>query len=756
VIRLIGLVIQLKRSGLLVRRFFVSLGHALGKILSAWLGFLHWLLAWPRVVVGWLWSSLFWPVEETTPPCRRIAHLEKLSETPFAPSPSYWEQLQKMAGCSMCALRKSARVSSIQVRRAGLRAQRAVQKPTPWTLASVAGSLGVLLMIVVQVSYSFQSQDDMPVAPLAKEHPKTRIDPGFPQGRDSHDEMTALAQVDPFAPAEPNAFPEPMPEEAANTKPWSDPWDATPARDAVPANPAPPAEEEPWVDPLDMLPPGMPLESGPDPLANFPMPPIESAPPLEPMPSEFPPFDPPMTQSQEPLDPLPDFPASDIESLPPKAEPEPWIDPLDNLPPTGPVPTEQSPPVNPLTEFPESKPSDIAPEPEPEEFVDPLDNFPPFDPVPQERKPRPVPVDAVWPPMETVSPVELGVDFVRMPKDDEERFRQESGTTPRHGLAPEIQFDDWDRSLTPHQQEPPAQRPYWERISHDEKQRLAAELNPGSSERNYDIGPEESRAELTVGLEKHLPPKSTASEPLRYEIVVENRGREMIDAVDVDESVPPTHQLTDVSPAGYFEDNLLRWRLKELRPGEQRRLQVEVVPTAGGAIETTTSVRPSIQVASLTNVARTNTVPDRANAFAPSIRLRRSGYKVIGMDETVLFTNHVQNLSTQTQRDVEIVEEVPIGFRVVQVEDGGVYNQQAGTITWTLAELPQDQTIELGVLLKAEGLGELESRVKASASEGEAVPIRARVQVERIPARQSAPQAPCRCPCCCCAACRCR
>ncbi len=104
----------------------------------------------------------------------------------------------------MCALRKSARVSSIQVRRAGLRAERAVQKPSPWTYASVTGTLGVLLMLAVQVTYSFQSLGAKQIPSVGKEHPKTRIDPGFPQGRESEYDNLGIAQVDPFAPAEPN------------------------------------------------------------------------------------------------------------------------------------------------------------------------------------------------------------------------------------------------------------------------------------------------------------------------------------------------------------------------------------------------------------------------------------------------------------------------------------------------------------------------------------------------------------------------
>ncbi len=281
--------------------------------------------------------------------------------------------------------------------------------------------------------------------------------------------------------------------------------------------------------------------------------------------------------------------------------------------------------MNAEPEFPRFEPVETPPRNESEPWVDPLDNLPSFGPVPEEPQSNPLPVEPAWPPMESNAPVEMGVGFIRLPQDDEETFLRESGTRLRENLARELPFDAWDKSLEQERQASLAPRPYWERLSFDEKQRLKQELFPAESRTDYDSGPDEPSAEIHVGLEKHLPQQSTAREPLRYEIVVENRGREMIDAVDVDESVPATHQLTDVSPAGYFDDQLLRWRLKELRPGEKRRLQVEVVPTESGTIETTTLIRPSVQVASFTNVERTGTAPASNRCFYTLIKIEAVG-----------------------------------------------------------------------------------------------------------------------------------
>ena len=853
---LLGLFIQLKRGGLAVRRLFFALGRGLA-----------WLVQIPAGAV------------------RRLANI--------------------------------GRGLGIQSRRAGLRVRRLFNMRTAWTFATAAGTLGIILMMVLQLMYSFQwlgAKESPEHAAVHDESPKTRIDPGLPQARQQDAEPALIAQIDPFAPAQPDHSFDPLPVEPrrfepapnpepnrsipkpAEPVPFVDPLDNLPShepdppaeRGADPFSPVPqinpdnsapsefppfdprPAEPdplenpppvkppmqtppgrepEPFIDPLDNLPPlspessAMPMEPQPtpalepdpfiDPLENLsppelprpdsgatpdpqpaapeqipeplpmdepPAPRVETPPGIPPQkepepfvdpldnlppfgPAEPPPMEPGPAEPEPMLHPFPEQPAASPTTppfIPPRNEPEPFVDPLDNLPPFGPRPVESepvSPPMepgpaepepmlHPLPEQPAASPTTppvIPPRNEPEPFVDPLDNLPPFGPLPVESDPvRPPMEEPAAPPMIPGTPVELGVGVLRLPKDDEERFLLESGTV-RENLSREVRLDAWDRFVE-QRREPLPVRSYWDRLSREEKQRLEENLGGPPTRTEYDPGPEPARTDLNLGVQKHLPPKSTVHEPLKYDIIVENRGQEMIDMVDVDEAVPPTHRLTDVSPAAYFESQLLRWRLKELRPGEQRRLEVEVVPTESGAIETITSVRPMARVSFLTQVEKANTAESQTQVYRSQFRLRRSGYRTMAMSETVLFTNHVQNLSGAMQHDLEIIEQVPAGFRVVEVENEGIYDRVSNTITWQIASLPAGETAKLGVRLEARSTGEVVSRVKGSSREGQAVPIRARVQVHPFRAERAigrAPQAEARgrCSCrpnCCCPACRCR
>ncbi len=453
--------------------------------------------------------------------------------------------------------------------------------------------------------------------------------------------------------------------------------------------------------------------------------PLDNLPPTNPVP---PPLEPPSAPPEAP-------------QAPPKSEPQPFVDPLDNLPPASSAPSEtktprEEPPVPPM---PPSKP-----------FADPLDNLFPSEPAAREPKPEPPPSAPVEPNVPATPSVNMAIEFLRLPDDDPERFLLKSGDSVPPKNPPPRGVDAWDRHLSSDQPPAAPRPPYWDRLSPEDRKRVERELANAASP-SYEEPPRPAPdSELSLAIEKRLPQKTSAHEPFQYEILIENRGREMLESVDVDEAVPPTHRLTDVSPAGYFEDHTLRWRLKSVGPGEKRRLSVEVVPTETGTIVTTTSVRPEASVASVTHIEKAPAPPAQPEPAGPPIRLRRSGYRTVSLDESIVFTNHVENLTASPQQDVKIVESVPAGFRVVQVEDAGVYDREAGTVTWELASLPPAETRTLSVRLQAGSAGELTSRVKGSTRTGDAVPILARVQAAPLPASPgAAPENCCRPKCCC-------
>ena len=300
------------------------------------------------------------------------------------------------------SLWRLVRVCRLQLRRAILRGRMFFQKRSAWTLAGVTGTLGILLMILLQLMYSFQTlrakESGSPHIAQSERNIKTpadtRIDPGLPQGWLKVTAYRPIAQLDPFVPEETETEPAPF---------AADPVDAdrrpSPNQNRNP-NPKtqllPPVKPEPFVDPLDNFPPASeaPMRSEP---------PTEPPPAVNAEPQEF-----------SPQNPLPIKPQPQTE-----APAAPFVDPLNALPPASPIPEP-------------AKPMPANNEPEP--FGDPLDTLPPASPVPfgEESKPEPpvgpVPMQTAAPPSEVpLAPaVEMGLELRRLPADDDERFLEKS------------------------------------------------------------------------------------------------------------------------------------------------------------------------------------------------------------------------------------------------------------------------------------------------------------------------------------------
>ncbi|MCA9071601.1 MAG: hypothetical protein KDA84_21895, partial [Planctomycetaceae bacterium] len=440
-----GLFIQLKRAGLAVRRFFASIKRAGAWLLLALLATLKWVVVFPPKAIHWLWTSLFWPTEEDESPIpstspRKIAHLDKLTKSPFT-GPTLWERFQSRIAAFWRSVCRGTRIGQIHLRRGLFRFRMAFQKHTAWTLATVTGTLGIMLMLVMQLMYSFQTlkaKESPASSPQYHTAAKTRIDPGFPQLRSGEPQDSEdIAQIDPFAPAQPdpNGLPQGVPTLPPQIPEFQEPLDNLPPLEPLPTTPnrQPPREPERFVDPLDNLPPFDPGQYAPDPqtprypepgpIPNSPIPsfPTEPTPPTpratEPPPSNNSVFEPPY---QEPSRPTQPAPGETPPTLPPQPESNPFVDPLDNLPLYPSEPIRNLPTVQPETPrglAPQNPAMPAVGEPNPPEqppSFDPLDNFPARSPEPaspSEFVPRPTPNPVENPPKGESNPFVDPLDF---------------------------------------------------------------------------------------------------------------------------------------------------------------------------------------------------------------------------------------------------------------------------------------------------------------------------------------------------------
>ncbi len=135
-------------------------------------------------------------------------------------------------------------------------------------------------------------------------------------------------------------------------------------------------------------------------------------------------------------------------------------------------------------------------------------------------------------------------------------------------------------------------------------------LDPPDSEPvDYDVSSHEfgsgnapSYRDLALSIVKEFPEAITADSSYEYRIVVRNDGIDTLDQFDVEEQLPGDTQVLAAVPDAHYANDRLRWRLRDLQPGDERIIAVTVLPQAEGQAEHTTAVIAEANVGAQTSV----------------------------------------------------------------------------------------------------------------------------------------------------------
>lgn len=271
-----------------------------------------------------------------------------------------------------------------------------------------------------------------------------------------------------------------------------------------------------------------------------------------------------------------------------------------------------------LEPFPEQPAFDTAPidRPDPAPIDDPFDEDSALDeaatPIPHREEMPPWrrnPVDAPqWDvEIERQAPSASGGDL-----DDEAEFMVDSGLSPitvegetlleQLGVLPSpgltaLPVDDWNAFDVVRLHGGATQIPY-RGLPDPPPASLADEIDPA----DFDALGSPSYRELALHILKEIPGSATAERSYEYEIVVRNDGVDTIEQFEVDEQLGEDVQVLSAVPDAHYDNDRLRWRLRDLRPGDERRLAVTVLPKTGGRFEQATLVTAAAAVGAETRV----------------------------------------------------------------------------------------------------------------------------------------------------------
>ncbi len=187
-------------------------------------------------------------------------------------------------------------------------------------------------------------------------------------------------------------------------------------------------------------------------------------------------------------------------------------------------------------------------------------------------------------------------------------------------------------------------------------------------------------------------------------------------------------KLTAEMPEGmeHVKGRLVNFDIGNLSPGEKRTVQVLCVARAGGDQTCKASAEADGGLKS----------SDKAtiNVITPQITVESKGPALRYLDRKATYKITVSNPGDAAAANVLVHDVVPAGFKYVNSDNGGRYDQATRTVSWFVGEIGAGQNREMNIELQATNTGEFVHEVTAQAARGLKSNHRMPVKIEGISA----------------------
>jgi uncharacterized repeat protein (TIGR01451 family) len=182
-----------------------------------------------------------------------------------------------------------------------------------------------------------------------------------------------------------------------------------------------------------------------------------------------------------------------------------------------------------------------------------------------------------------------------------------------------------------------------------------------------------TRPQLAV--EHVAPAKVMIGETVTLQISISNPGTGAATNVVLQEDVP--------EGLAHAAGKELEYEVGTLRPGETRKLELQLEAAKAGIVQNTLVVRGDANL--------TATHSAKIEVIAPQLAVEMNGPKRRYLDRQATYTVSIANPGTAAARDVEIVAYLPKGMKFVSTDKQGQYDPQHHAVYWSLEELPAAQ-----------------------------------------------------------------
>ncbi len=169
----------------------------------------------------------------------------------------------------------------------------------------------------------------------------------------------------------------------------------------------------------------------------------------------------------------------------------------------------------------------------------------------------------------------------------------------------------------------------------------------------------------------------------------------------------------------------IEYEVGTLPAGESRSVELTVTGAEAGQYQ-------SKGLVSTGSTTRSESAVD-VNVIGARLLIQRQGPKRRFIGSTADYMTHVSNRSSETLRQITVVEQVPDGLELAGVPEGGQFDAQRRTITRQIAELAPGETTTFQTSLMARDQGTWNGVVRATDATGNKASVTAPLEVAGFP-----------------------
>lgn len=217
------------------------------------------------------------------------------------------------------------------------------------------------------------------------------------------------------------------------------------------------------------------------------------------------------------------------------------------------------------------------------------------------------------------------------------------------------------------------------------------------------LGPQRQQ----LNIEKIAPQNALIGQDLIYSILVKNVGNNAAHDVVVEDRIPKGTKLSGTIPRAELTGKRLIWRLGTMRPGDEQKISIKVVPVEAGEIGSVATVNFVSEAAAETVVT------------APRLEFELSAPKSVKLGAMVPFHFRVRNIGTGEARGVTIRDIIP----------DGLSHSQGRDLEYPIGRVPAGKEVDLTLDLLATKVGTTVNRALLVGQGGLSVRAEAAIEI---------------------------